>query len=315
MNHPGSRPFWRRRRFWIDNAHCLLVLSTYLLLLFSRLMDAALLSRDNEYLSVVLLQVLIFMIPGVIYCKLRGTAFTERLRLQLPRLSHILLLLSALGALITGCLLISVYTGGIGTLDEGFTLYDTFSAKGDNSVSNVMYLLLAYAALPAICEEFVYRGVLCATLEPRGLLPTIVYSSLAFGMLHFELSHFPVYLFAGVLLCAVLYCTRSLVATTLIHFFYNVFGLFGQPTLTRFYLYTGSTKLFSFLLILAFLLCAIIFCGEAGRIYHGYSKASVSAPYRVDLPRDELPERLLRTLFPPVGIVCVGVYLLACLFL
>lgn len=314
LHRPGRRSFWRDRHFWIDNAHCLLVLSTYVLLLLSRLLDTTLLSRENEYLGVVLLQVMIFIIPGLIYCRLRGTAFTERLRLRLPRPSHLLLLVSSLMVLITGCLLISIYTGGIGTLDEGFTLYDTFSAGGGSSTGEVLYLLLAYAVLPAVCEEFVYRGVLCATLEPRGLLPTILYSALSFGMLHFEIRHLPVYIFAGVLLCAVLYCTRSIVATTVIHMLYNVFGLFGQPALTRFYRYAGSTALFTFLLTFAFLLFSVILCSEASRIYRTYAKTGVDAPYRVTLPREELPTRILHTLFPPIGIVCVAVYIIACIF-
>ena len=86
MNRPAGRPhlpFYRNVQFWIDNAHALLVLSTYLLLLLSRVIDTALLGRDSEYLSIVLLQVMIFLIPGVIFCKLRGGAFTERLRLRL----------------------------------------------------------------------------------------------------------------------------------------------------------------------------------------------------------------------------------------
>jgi len=318
MNRPSGLPrrqFWRDVQFWIDNAHALLVLSTYLLLLLSRVIDTALLGRDSEYLSIVLLQVMIFLIPGVIFCKLRGGAFTERLRLRLPRPSHILLLITALLALISGTLLISIYTGGIKTLDEGFTLYDTFAAGGGTDFSEVSYLILAYAALPAICEEFVYRGILCATLEERGLLPAIVYSAVAFGMLHFELSHLPVYIFAGLLLCAVMYATRSLIATVLIHFAYNVFGLFGQPALTQFYLNTGSTELFSFLLVIIFLVAAIVFCGEAGRTYRTYAKSAQSAPYRVDLSRSELPSRLLRTVFAPASIVCIVVYLLACLFI
>ena len=315
LHRSVRRRFWRDRHFWIDNAHCLLVLSTYVLLLLSRFLDTALLSRENEYLSVVLLQVMIFLIPGLVYCRLRGSSFTERLRLRMPHPSHLLLLVSALLALITGGLLISAYTGGIGTLDEGFTLYDTFSAGGGTGASEVLYLLLAYAVLPAVCEEFVYRGVLCATLEPRGLLPTILYSALSFGMLHFEIRHLPVYIFAGALLCAVLYCTRSLVATTLIHLLYNAFGLFGQPALTRFYRYAGSTALFTFLLTFAFLLAAVIFCGEASRIYRAYGRTGEDAPYRVTLPRDELPARILHTLFPPVGIVCVAVYIIACIFI
>jgi membrane protease YdiL (CAAX protease family) len=318
MNRQGTfsrRPFWRTPKFWIDNAHAVLALSTYLLLLLSRVIDTTILSRDNEYLSIVMLQVMIFLIPGVIFCKLRGSTFTERLRLRLPRPSHILLLIAALIGLISGTLLISIYTGGIETLDQGFTLYDTFSAGGGSDLSEVLYLILAYAVLPAVCEEFVYRGILCASLEERGLLPAIVYSAVSFGMLHFELSHLPVYIFAGLLLCAVMYATRSLLSTVIVHFAFNLFGLFGQPALTQFYLYTGSTELFTFLLVVIFLLSAILFCGEAGRIYRGYARTAQSAPYRVDLPKSEWPRRLLHTVFAPVSIVCMVVYLLACLFI
>jgi len=318
MNKPfgfSRRPFWRDKQFWIDNAHAVLALCTYLLLLFSRLIDTALLGRDSEYLSIVMLQVMIFLIPGVIFCKLRGASFTERLRFRLPRPSHILLLVAALLVLVSGSLLISIYTGGIETLDRGFTLYDTFSAGNGTDFSEVTYLILAYALLPAICEEFVYRGVLCATLEERGLLPAILYSALSFGMLHFEFSHLPVYIFAGLLLCAVMYATRSLIATVLVHLAFNLFGLFGQPALTQFYLYTGSTELFSFLLVIIFLLSAILFCGEAGRIYRGYARTAQSAPYRADLPKKEWPQRVLGTVFAPVSIVCMVVYLLACLFI
>lgn len=318
MNKPfgfSKHPFWCDKHFWIDNAHAVLVLTTYVLLLFSRLIDTALLGRDSEYLSIVMLQVMIFLIPGVIFCKLRGTSFTSRLRLRPPRPSHVLLLVATLIALISGTLLISIYTGGIETLDRGFTLYDTFSAGNGTDFSEVAYLILAYALLPAICEEFVYRGVLCATLEERGLLPAVLYSAISFGMLHFELSHLPVYIFAGLLLCALMYATRSLVATVIVHLAFNLFGLFGQPALTRFYLYTGSTELFSFLLVIIFLAAAIVFCGEAGRTYRAYARNAQSAPYRVDLPRSELPARLLHTVFAPAGIVCIVVYLLACLFI
>jgi hypothetical protein len=58
-----------------------------------------------------------------------------------------------------------------------------------------------------------------------------------------------------------------------------------------------------------------VLCGQAAHIYRIYSRAGVSAPYRVDLPREELPLRLLGTILPPIGIVCVIVYILACVFI
>ncbi len=304
----------RSARFWIDNAHALLTLCVYCLLLLSRLVDATLLDRDSQYLGIVLLQLLIFMVPGLLFCKLRGTAFTERLRLHLPRPSHALLLLSATLALIAGTLLISIYTGGIATLEQEFTLYDTFSAGGGERFADIAYMILAYAVLPAVCEELVFRGILCATLEERGLPAVLVYSALAFGMLHFEFSHLLVYIFAGLLLCAVLYATASLPAAMLVHFLYNLFGLFGQPALTRFYLYTGSTELFGFLLTVLFLLSAIVFCGEAGRIYRSRARLAQSAPYRARIPRSEGLRQVLQTVFCPAGLVCIGFYLIVCLF-
>ena len=130
IQHSGKRPrsFWRRRHFWVGNAHCILVLATYLLLLLARLIDTAYLTRDSEYLGVILLQVLIFLVPGLVYCKLRGNTFTDRLRLRLPRLSHLPFLLTSLVVLTAGCLLISIWTGGIRTVENSFMLYDTFSA-------------------------------------------------------------------------------------------------------------------------------------------------------------------------------------------
>ena len=314
MNRPVRSAAWRTRRFWIEHSHSVLVLTTYLLLVLSRLLDTVLLDRENEYLGVILLQLLIFLIPGLIYCKLRGTAFPDKLRLQLPRPAHVLLLIFATLTLIFGALLIGAATGGLSGSEQGFALYDTFLAKDGTSAGEIVYLILAFAVLPAVCEEFVYRGILCAALEERGLSCAVAYSALSFAMLHFDLANFPVYLFAGLLLCAVMYATRSLLAAMLVHFAYNLFGLFGQSAIGSFYAYAGSTKLFTFLLALAFLLSAVLLCGEASRVYRAYAKASVSASYRIDLPRDERKQRLVRTLLGPISLACMGVYLLACIF-
>jgi membrane protease YdiL (CAAX protease family) len=217
--------------------------------------------------------------------------------------------------MISGGLLISILFGGLDSLSQNFSLYDTFISKTDNSVPSTLALLAAYALIPAICEEFIFRGILCYEYESGGVMRAVIFSSLFFALLHFNPVNIAVYLFSGVILALVLYASRSLIGAMLAHLLYNVFGLFGQPALTRFYRYAGSTALFSFLLTFAFLLFAVILCSEASRIYRTYAKTGVDAPYRVTLPREELPARILHTLFPPVGIVCVVVYIIACIFI
>ncbi len=90
------------------HAPLLLVLANFVLLLLSRLIDARLLDRDSEYAGVILIQVLIFIIPAMLYCKLRKANFSERIRLRAPRISHIPFLLYLLVVMIAGSLLTSI---------------------------------------------------------------------------------------------------------------------------------------------------------------------------------------------------------------
>ena len=47
----------------------IVVLATYVLLLLSKLIDITLINRENEYYSVVILQMMIFLVPGAAWCR------------------------------------------------------------------------------------------------------------------------------------------------------------------------------------------------------------------------------------------------------
>jgi membrane protease YdiL (CAAX protease family) len=186
------------------------VLCTYVLLLLSKIIDITLINRENEYYSVVLLQLMIFLLPGAIWCKFSGEGYVKGLRLRLPKANSLLLIVSSAVLMISGGLLMSVLFGGLNSLSQNFSLYDTFISKTDGSLPSSLYLLAAYALIPAICEEFVFRGILCAEYERGGVLRAVVFSALFFGLLHFNIVNLPVYVFSGVVLALTLYATRSL---------------------------------------------------------------------------------------------------------
>ncbi len=242
-----------------------LVLVIYALLLLSRLIDRAFLSREGEYLSTVLLQLLIFPIPAYVYIRLRGRAFVPALRLRRVSLSHILIILSAILFLIAGCTLLAMVCGMLNA-QTSFTLYDTFSSSNDGTAGATLRLILTYGVLPAFCEELVFRGILCAEYEENGILYAMAVSSLFFAFLHFDLTALPVYLFAGLLLALVLYMTRSAVAAMLVHLGYNLFGVLAQAGLSGYCRSTGNLGLLVVLLIALLLLSAAVFCGESARI-------------------------------------------------
>ncbi|MBR2722033.1 MAG: 5-formyltetrahydrofolate cyclo-ligase [Clostridia bacterium] len=281
-----------------------LVLSTFVLLLLSGLLQPYL-DRDSRYAGVAILQILIFLIPAIVYTKLRGESFLSHLRLRLPRLSQLWFLVCVLVVMITGGLLCEILTGGISSLSDDFLLYERFSAQPTASVGANVAILIAYAILPAFCEELVFRSVLCAEYEGRGVGVSMLASALFFAMLHFSLPHFFTYFVLGLLLSGAFYATRSFPAVFALHLAYNVFCLFGQPYLSAFYVSAGSTPIFIFCLITLCLLFSAFAAGEARKIYHLYAKAGADSSYTVSLPIASLPMALFSALRSWATLACI----------
>lgn len=308
--HPDEKEPPQNRTTRSRNTAPLLVLATYLLLILSRLIDGALTRRGGEYIAVVLLQLFIFMLPAILYLQLRGEDFTKRIRIRAIRPQHLWFCFCMLAVMILSSLLISILTGGIASLGGNFTLYNTFLARSDGSVWETVYIILAYAAVPALCEELVYRSILCAEYEDRGTGVSVAVSALFFSMLHFSFPLLPNYLILGILLAFVMYATRSALAPILLHFLYNVFCLFGQPYLSAFYINAGSSEIFLFCLIVLLLLFSAFAAGEARKIYHLYARANLSSDYTSSVPLSEYPKRIWTALKTPAVIPVVLLWLI-----
>ena len=290
-----------------------LVLGTYILLLLSKIIDVTLINRDNEYLSVVVLQMMIFLIPAALWCRFSGEKYMRSLRIAPIKADSVAVMIAAALVMISGGVLISMLFGGLESLSQNFSLYNTFISKDDGTVPSRLYLVLAYAVLPALCEEFVYRGILCHEYEKGGVTRAVLLSSLFFSLLHFNLQNFPVYFFAGVVLALTLYATRSVFGAIIAHFLYNLFGLFGQPYINTFYNITSSTKLFVFVIVMIFLVSAVVFCAEASRLYKRYFERALSSKYRQPVLQgfDSIKTSYLEVLTKPSAIVCYALYIIA----
>ena len=131
-----------------------LVLATYVLLLLTKILDVVFINRENEYYSVVILQLMIFMLPGAIWCKWSGEDYIKGLRLRLPKLNSLLLIFSGAILMISGSLLLCTMFNGLESLSNNFSLYDTFVSKTDGSIASSAYLFVAYAILPAYSAEY-----------------------------------------------------------------------------------------------------------------------------------------------------------------
>lgn len=286
----------------------ILVLCTYVLLILAQLIDTAWLNRENETVGAILLQLLVFVVPAILYSSLQGERFPSRIRLTLPRPRHLWLCVCVLIVMITGSLLTCILTGGIASLTGGFVLYNTFTAQANGNFMELVLLVITYAVVPAFCEELIFRAFLCAEYEKLGVGVSIAVSALFFAMLHFTFPMFLTYLFLGAILAAALYATRSFFAVLLLHILYNVFCLFGQPYLSAFYVTAGSNDIFLFCIITLFLLFSAFAAGEARKIYHLYARANLSSDYTVSRPLKFLPKAFFRALFTPATAICIVVW-------
>lgn len=265
------------------NTAPLLVLAVFVLLYSSRLIDTALLTRENEYAAVIVLQLVIFLVPAAFYIRALGLDFT-RFRISLFGPGQLLLLISGLVALTSGTILIDHFTVGDSAFAGNYDLWGVFISKNEGTAASSAYLILAYAALPALCEEFVFRGLLISEYEKRSSTAAVLLSSIFFALLHFDIERFPTYFFAGLLLALILYASRSLLAVMAVHFCHNMIGIFGRP-----YMQTlaelGGSELFMTLLIAVFLLSLGIFTADAARLYKNYARFDLSSDYRtIDPP-------------------------------
>ncbi len=319
-NGGASRPHSRGRAFLrgqyaISPSATVLVAVIYALLLLSRLIDATFLSRESRYLSVILLQLLIFPIPAYLYIRFKDRGYAGALRLRPFRLSHLFLILSGILILISGCTLLGLLCGMM-KAQPSFTLYDTFASVNDGTVGASVRLILAYGLLPAFCEELVFRGILCTEHERHGILYASVVSAVFFAFLHFDLTALPVYLFSGMILSLVMYVTRSTVAAMVVHLGYNLFGVFVQAGLSGYSRGTGSLGLLIVLLIALMLLSAAFFCGEVARILRRRARTDIldgpealSTPGLNRLSLREWPQALLSAFASPAGVLAVVLWL------
>ncbi len=287
------------------------ILTVFVLLLCLRPLSALLSNRQNQALITLLCQLLVFVLPCTLYFFLRGgKKRLPALRLRPPLPRYIWFTVTALMVLITGTMLLQILTGGVKTLESGFTLYASFAAR-TGGVWQTVLAVLAWCILPSLCEEFLFRGLLMAEYEPYGRGVAMMATSLFFAMLHFSLPLFPSYFFAGLLLSLVLYATGSLFSGVILHFLYNLFCLFGQPFLSAFYLRAGSSRIFLFLLTLLFLLFGALMAGEAKKLYHRHARDGIGAPKEASSPWRRSPRRLAILLFSPAALVAALVWLIA----
>lgn len=246
------------------------------LLCGANLIDVEAISQNtNIYLTIMVLELIILGIPAVFFCILRGGGYSHGLRIRMMKTRHITITVWAFLFMTSGSIVLS------------FIMYyffpDAFVASaitgGLTAETSRLYLLITFALLPALLEEFIFRGILSAEYSSYGASVAVIMSSLCFGLLHFSFVRLPIYFFMGVILSLTAGATRSLMPSILIHAANNAFVLFFETYLYRIAgKHSGGLILLAFLIGVATLVFAILFFSRAEKLYYGYGVMNRPSP-------------------------------------
>lgn len=192
---------------------------------------------------------------------------------------------------------------------DAFQLYGSSFDVSAGTTAELAAITAAYAIIPAIVEEIMFRGVIAREYRIGGPMFAAIFSSLFFAIIHFDAAFFFVYFFAGLTLSAVRFVTNSLAASMAVHAVYNIFAIFIERYVWLMSSSPDSQLLFWFILIALLLLCAFLFfrfsalvlekAAYSERVYP-FGKAGVKAlPLAIDAATS------------PSALACIGVFVIS----
>lgn len=208
-----------------------------------------------------------FLLPAFLFMLLSRRDVREPMRLGVKLAPNAPLVI--IGAV--GIIIIAAY---INSLMVSFIDFSSvFESPRLDTPVKIMLAFISTAVVPAVAEEFLFRGCILSNLLPYGKAAAIVISSLLFALMHGNFAQFFYTFIAGLILAAVYIETGSIWTSTFIHLFNNFYGVIQQV------IYYRSPGRTTEMLMLA-LDAAIAFAGLAavGWLYYGRLKNGAREP-------------------------------------
>lgn len=291
----------------------LLVCAVFLLLLITETVrfDGIDMERGDAYLSLVAIQLFVFMLPSIFYIRYRSLDVREALRVRIPSPDKIMFMLLCAMILIITSILSSTLTGQLGASiysNRYISMADT-----ESSADTYLYYAICFALVPALCEELLFRGIVMSEYQRSSVFSAVVISSLYFAMIHFDIKNLPFFFICGLVLSMCAYAANSVIASFFVHLIYNLFAIFGGGIVDRVLSSLGQLTLIIIALGVALLTCLVLTFGECQRIYASYAKRNRESYYVVSYKKGTGALRFFSALLSPSSLVVIVMFVIASL--
>ena len=302
----------------------LMLIAMLVLTAASRFIDPAILGYDDTlYLSIVILQLVAVALPAVFYAKSEPSGYVKKLGLTPIAPTRLWFFGISLLLLLSGSSVIRLIMANLGNTASIFGDYSAVAASSMSSVSDVIYVIVALAIVPAICQEFAFRSILLTEYREYGALCAVVITALASSMLQFDLPYFFLYFYNAAIYAFAVYITKSSLSALLLHLCYNTLNLFFEKYLIRIVSQSEYATLNAFILISLFLFSLFLAFSEAERLTSNDAivegekeeEEEEDAPFRPNGYRRSFDtfRPLLKAIISPTFLICIALFLLGML--
>jgi membrane protease YdiL (CAAX protease family) len=247
---------------------------------------------SDNLLAPMIVQLIAIAIPCylaimLLYPDAKPKVVTKELKLRKIESRYIFFIIFTVPFMACVSLLFAVLLGDIPPVSEGFALLGTF-AVGQNDFSvSAPYLILCYALVPSVLYEILLRGIVLERVSKISQSLGVFICVASGALLSFELSLASLLaaLAVGLILVFVLYTTESLTACMVVHFLFNLYRIFLEGNIAKYYAAAYNNTLFILVFLAALLIFGALFASECARIYRENAR-SVAARERKSKPLD-----------------------------
>ena len=264
----------------------LVVLTISVFVLFIQFVNVENMGKTAVYAVMLALQTAVFGIPAAIFCFFRGQGYIFKLGFGLPRKKSLpVIVFGTLFFILSICVLkFGLFHFAYDA--TAYSLYGSSISIRPSSFGSGLIMVLSLAAFPALLEELVFRGIVMHEYRMCGSFFSMIMSALLFAFVHFDLPQFPIYFVSGLILAWLVFLTKSVWASVIAHFAYNIFALFWEKYVWLFSSNPDSDILFWLILIAILLVCAFFFLSFAERLLR--SHAERGEPAQRPVPKNKI---------------------------
>lgn len=156
-----------------------------------------------------------FMIPAIALCLMCEKGTMTKALTPKVQLNAAVYVFAGIALITAMAYLNSILLSALGIPQTGNS-----SSEGLENYQFVL-MFITTAVVPAICEEFLFRGAIMHSLLKFGKAPAIIISAVLFGLMHMNASQFLYATAAGILLGWIACETGSIYCGILVHFVQN----------------------------------------------------------------------------------------------